>query len=492
MYKHPMNKLLTLHPRDNVALTTKRLANGTPLGGDVCAQIEIPAMHKVAITPIKSGDRIIKYGHPIGLASYDIQPGEHVHTHNCQMIPSQTHTTRETKVSATTILPVEEQATFQGFRRASGRAGTRNFIGILTTVNCSATVAHQIADQINRNGLLNDFPNVDGIVAITHGTGCGMQSSGQGFETLQRTLNGYIDHPNFGAILIVGLGCEVMQLDKLAQRLGQDDRLVRKLNIQTCGGTTAAINTGIDHIRELAKLANKEQREKVPVSELTIALQCGGSDAYSAITANPALGIATDLLVEHGGSAILSETPEIYGAEHLLLERAASDAVANNLSDLISWWRKYADMHGSTLNSNPSPGNLAGGITTILEKSLGAQAKSGTTMLNAVLHYGEQLTSKGLNFMDSPGYDPVSVTGQVASGANIILFTTGRGSAFGFKPVPSIKLATNTALFKRMREDMDLDCGAILEGTQTLKQCGERIFQKILDVASGKKHAPNY
>ncbi len=376
----------------------------------------------------------------------------------------------------------DSQSGFQGFQRDDGRAGTRNYIGVITSVNCSATVARQVVARAHSEGLLADYDNVDDVVALTHGSGCGMQSTGEGFELLKRTLQGYISHPNFAGVLVIGLGCEVMQLDRL-----DGQTMTRTLGIQEAGGTRAAIDLGLKQVSDLAAAANRCQRQWLPASKLTLALQCGGSDAYSGITANPALGMAADLLVSAGGSAILSETPEIYGAEHLLVERASSEQVARQLLDRVDWWRDYAARNGDTLDSNPSPGNLAGGISTILEKSLGAQAKSGSSPLRAVIAYAEPLTVAGLNFMDSPGFDPASVTGQVAAGANVICFTTGRGSAFGFKPVPSIKLATNSALFSRMADDMDINCGGILEDQESVAQCGERIFEHILNVASGSK-----
>ena len=479
-----MSSLVHLHTKDNVALTLEMLPEGTVAEGDITATTTILARHKIATKPIPAGAIIYKYGHPIGQASSDIAVGDHVHTHNCEMLASRDETSDTSNIAPIKAAPTDEQATFQGYKRPGGKVGTRNFIGIITTVNCSATVAKQITRKIERSGYLDNLTNVDGLVAITHGTGCGMQSSGEAFEILQRTLSGYIDHPNFGGVLVIGLGCEVMQLEKLSSE--DDQRIVKKLNIQKAGGTTKAIAEGISIVKGMAEEVNNLERSTQSASHLTIALQCGGSDAYSAISANPALGIAADTLVKNGGSAILSETPEIYGAEHLLLARAASEDVAQALKDRIKWWEDYAAMHGATLNSNPSPGNLAGGITTILEKSLGAQAKGGSTPLNAVLRYGEKRTVAGLNFMDSPGYDPVSVTGQVASGANIVLFTTGRGSAFGFKPVPSIKLATNTALFEHMPEDMDINCGGVLTKDETLEECGVRIFNEILAVASGE------
>jgi len=473
--------LLRLHDDDNVAIALLPLAAGDIADGVTLRQ-DIPAMHKVAVRPIAAGEPVTKYRQLIGVASTRIEAGDHVHSHNCAMTHSRREAVAGSRRRATAFVADSERATFDGYRREDGRAGTRNYIGLITSVNCSATVARQIAALAERNGITERFGNVDGIVAITHGTGCGMQSAGEGFELLRRTLDGYIAHPNFGGVLVIGLGCEVMQVSKLAA-----GKAVRRLGIQEAGGTRAAIDKGLALVEELAEQANRCRREPVPVSELTVALQCGGSDAYSGITANPSLGVAADILVRHGGSAILSETPEIYGAEHLLVERAASPQIAQQLLERVDWWREYAARYGDTLDSNPSPGNLAGGITTILEKSLGAQAKSGSTSLNAVIAYAEPLTEKGLNFMDSPGFDPASVTGQVAAGANVICFTTGRGSAFGFKPVPSIKLATNSALFDRMRDDMDVNCGTVAENTETVEECGARIFAEIVAVASGRR-----
>ncbi len=474
-------KVLRLHDEDNVAVALLPLANGESIEG-VTVRGEIPAMHKVAVRPIAAGEPVTKYRQLIGVASSDIAPGEHVHNHNCAMTDSRREAVPGSRRRATDFVADADRATFAGYRRDDTPAGTRNYIGLITSVNCSATAARQIAAIAERDGITERFENVDGVVAITHNTGCGMQSSGEGFELLRRTLDGYIAHPNFGGVLLIGLGCEVMQVGKLA-----GGESVRKLGIQEAGGTRAAIDKGLALVEELAARANRCEREPVPVSELTLALQCGGSDAYSGITANPSLGVAADILVRHGGSVILSETPEIYGAEHLLVERAASPEIADRLLERVDWWREYAARNGDTLDSNPSPGNLAGGITTILEKSLGAQAKSGSTSLNAVIAYAERLTEKGLNFMDSPGFDPASVTGQVAAGANVICFTTGRGSAFGFKPVPSIKLATNSALFERMQDDMDINCGTVAENRETVAECGARIFEEVVAVASGRK-----
>jgi len=475
-------KLLRLHSEDNVAVALDAIAAGEAVGPGVAAASDIPAMHKLATRAIASGERILKYGQPIGTAARAISAGEHVHDHNCMMTEARQDAVPGGRPAAQAASPAPAAAYFDGFRRQDGRVGTRNYIGVITSVNCSATVARQIAQEAERAGLIGSDTGVDGVVAITHNSGCGMDASSEGFTLLRRTLDGYIDHPNFGGVLVVGLGCEVMQ----SSSLGAGPQ-VRKLDIQDAGGTRAAIDQGLALVAELIGLAADCRRERVPAGELTLALQCGGSDGYSGITANPALGVAADLLIRQGGSAILAETPEIYGAEHLLIERARSPEVARALIERVEWWRDYAARNGSTLNSNPTPGNRAGGISTILEKSLGAQAKSGSTSLNAVIRYAERLPGKGFTFMDSPGFDPASVTGQVASGANMICFTTGRGSAFGFKPVPSIKLATNSALYARMQDDMDINCGTIADETETVAECGQRIFDQILAVASGRR-----
>ncbi|MFK7887160.1 MAG: UxaA family hydrolase [Gammaproteobacteria bacterium] len=473
--------ILRLHTDDNVAIALQSLRQGATVNGTQVIG-EVPAMHKIAVASIARGDVVMKYRQAIGAATRDIAPGEHVHSHNCAMLHKRQASVPGHRARATDFVEPDKRARFNGFRRNSGRVGTRNYIGIVTSVNCSATVAKQIVAQAERDGLAEPFDQIDGFVAITHGTGCGMQSSGDGFELLRRTLDGYIQHANFGGVLVIGLGCEVMQLGKLSDGPG-----VRKLSIQEAGGTRAAITRGLELVGELLEHAGQFRREPCPASALTLALQCGGSDAYSGITANPALGVAADILVRNGGRTILSETPEIYGAEHLLVERARSAAVAQDLLERVDWWRDYAARFGDTLDSNPSPGNLAGGITTILEKSLGAQAKSGSTNLNAVIAYAAPVTEEGFVFMDSPGFDPASVTGQVAAGANVICFTTGRGSAFGFKPVPSLKLATNTSVFERMNEDMDINCGTIVDRVESVADCGQRIFDHLIAVASGQK-----
>ena len=477
-----------LSPADNVVVARTDLPPGTELPDeDVRCGAPIPAGHKVATQPIRKGEPVLRYGQIIGFASQDIGIGDHVHVHNVEMHDFERDYAFGQGVRPIEYVPAHERATFMGYKRQNGKVGTRNFIGVLTTVNCSATVAKYIAKAITPEELAA-YPNVDGIVAHVHSTGCGMADRGEGYEALQRTLWGYARHPNFGGVLLVGLGCEVNQIDFLLEAY-QIPRgpTFRKMTMQGMGGTRATIERAADMIREMLPLVNDVRREPVPASELTVALQCGGSDAYSGITANPALGAATDILVRHGGTGILAETPEIYGAEHLLTRRAVSREVGEKLVQRIKWWEDYTARNGGEMNNNPSPGNKAGGLTTILEKSLGAAIKGGSLNLAGVYKYAEPVTAKGFTFMDSPGFDPCSVTGQVASGANLICFTTGRGSCFGFKPVPSIKLATNTAMYQRMSEDMDINCGAILDGDVTVEQMGQRVFETMLAVASGRK-----
>ena len=470
---------LRLDPADTVAIALTDLTPGAHVA-EVQLLEAVPALHKVALTAIPTGATVIRYGQPIGLATRDIAAGEHVHVHNLAVADMARDYRFGTAAREVAMVPEAERATFEGYVRADGRVGTRNFVGVVSSVNCSATVAHAVAAHFARAGL-EAWPNVDGVAAFTYSGGCSMAPSGEAFAVIQRTLAGYAASPNLGAVVMIGLGCEAMQIDRFAG--------VDRFAIQDVGGTRAAIAEGIARVEAMLPVANAARRTTVPVSTLTLGLQCGGSDALSGITANPALGAAVDLLVAHGGTAILSETTELYGAEHLLTDRAPDPAVGHKLLDRIAWWKDYTARNGETIDSNPSPGNKAGGITTILEKSLGAQAKGGTTNLNAVYEYAEPVTTRGLVIMDSPGYDPVSATGQVASGANLIAFTTGRGSAFGAKPVPSIKLSTNTPLFERMRDDMDIDCGDIVARGVSVAEKGAEIFAELLAVATGKRTA---
>jgi altronate hydrolase len=482
------NPTIRLHPDDGVVIARATLLPGTPVAQGVAATMRIPAGHKVAIRPIAAGEAVRRYGQIIGFATAPIAPGEHVHVHNCGM--GDFDKDYAWGVDARPTANFTPAATFQGIRRPDGRAATRNYIGILTSVNCSAHVASLVADAFRKNPFtghdpLADYPNVDGVVALTHKTGCGMTQN-EPLALLRRTLGGYARHVNFANVVVMGLGCEVNQIGGLMQEQKLAGRL-RAMDIQEMGGTRKTVEAGIAFVREALQDANRVHREPVPVSELTVALQCGGSDGYSGVSANPALGVASDLMVQHGGTVILSETPETYGAEHLLTRRAVSREVGEKLVALMRWWDEYTAREGAEMNANPSPGNKAGGLTTILEKSLGAMAKAGSTNLVDVVNYAEQVTKKGFVFMDTPGYDPVAATGQVAGGANLVCFTTGRGSVFGCKPAPSIKLATNTPMFTRMEEDMDVNCGTILDGDESVQQCGQRIFEMILRVASGEQ-----
>ena len=485
-----LSPVIRLHPEDDVVIARRQLVNGEQISEEnLVIRGLIPPAHKVATHPIAKGQPVRRYNQIIGIATQDIEAGQHVHVQNLAM--AEFARDYAFCVDAKPTAYAEKPATFQGIVRTDGRVATRNYIGILSSVNCSATVVHAIADHFRRDfnpAALADFPNVDGVVALTHGGGCGIDPQGPGLALLRRTLAGYANHPNFAAVLFVGLGCETNQIGGVlrAHDLKENDQL-RTLTIQDVGGTVKTVRQGIEAIKQMLPAANAVTREPVPARHLVVGLQCGGSDGYSGITANPALGAAVDLLVQHGGTAILSETPEIYGAEHLLTRRAASREIGEKLTQRLAWWEDYCARNNAELNNNPSAGNKAGGLTTILEKSLGAVAKAGTTNLMEVYEYAQPVTAQGFVFMDTPGYDPMSATGQVAGGANLICFTTGRGSAYGCQPAPSLKLATNSTLWQRQQEDMDLNCGEILDGSVTIAEVGARIFQMMLDCASGQR-----
>ncbi|MCP3714973.1 MULTISPECIES: UxaA family hydrolase [Paraburkholderia] len=481
--------LILLDRRDDVAIARGQLMPGSTLYGDHTVAGMIPPGHKVALRDIEPGEPVRRYGQIIGFASRPIRRGEHVHTQNLSM--GDFERDYAFGVDAHDTAAAAQPATFLGIRRADGRVATRNYIGILTSVNCSATVARAIADHFRRDihpEALEAFPNVDGVVALTHGEGCALAAEGEPITVLRRTLAGYARHANFYAVLIVGLGCETNQIDGLveAEQLERGARL-STMTIQQTGGTARTVAAGIEQVRALLADANRVTREPVDARHLMVGLQCGGSDGYSGISANPALGAAVDRLVTHGGTAILSETPEIYGAEHLLTRRAVSREVGEKLVARIRWWEAYCARMEANMNNNPSAGNKAGGLTTILEKSLGAVAKGGTTRLVETYEYAQPVRAQGLVFMDTPGYDPVSATGQVAGGANLICFTTGRGSAYGCAPSPSLKLGTNSALWRRQEEDIDLNCGRILDGEQSVDEAGAAIFELMLATASGQR-----
>ena len=490
MKAEAISPVILLNPTDNVGVARTAIARGTDMttdGETVTARADIPSGHKIALRGVAPGESVLKYGQVIGIATAAIAPGDHVHLHNLAM--QESHVTHHFAQDArsTPLLPENQRRTFRGYVRPDGQVGTRNFIGIVTSVNCSATVARAIADHFNRGGGLEGFDNVDGVVALTHGTGCAINMQSEGYLYLQRVLAGYARNPNFAGILFIGLGCETNQIDPIVTKFGlEEGPHLRTMTIQNLGGTRKTVQIACDIIREMLPEANAAERSTLPLTGLKVALQCGGSDGYSGISANPALGYAADLIVQHGGTAVLSETPEIYGAEHLLTRRAVTPEVAQKLMDRIEWWREYTQRNGAELNNNPSHGNKLGGLTTILEKSLGAVAKGGSMPLEAVYEYAEIIDKTGFVFMDTPGYDPVAVTGQVAGGCNVIVFTTGRGSVSGFKPAPCIKVATNSQMYEHMSDDMDINCGDIVQGTDTIEAAGKRIFEKILAVASGE------
>ncbi|GIW93261.1 MAG: dehydratase [Pirellulaceae bacterium] len=494
-----MRALIHLHPQDNVAVAARRLAAGETLTTDrgMLRVVEpVPMGHKVALVDLACDSPVVKYGQTIGFAAQPIRAGQWVHCHNVVLRDFD----RDPKPCSAVPPPPEpiRDRTFLGYRRPSGRVGTRNYIAVISNVNCSASVAKFIARRFDAEAL-KPYPAVDGVVAFTHGGGCGMPYRGTAHEMLNRTLAGIARHPNIGGYLLVGLGCEQGALGYLVEsqqlippewlRAGADrtNGPIPVLSIQDLGGTTRTVEAGVRAVARLLPQVNEARREPVPASEIVLATECGGSDGNSGISANPALGYAADKLVACGGTVILSETTEIYGAEHLLTRRAVSPEVAQKLLDRIAWWKWYTGIFGAELDNNPSVGNKEGGLTTIVEKSLGAIAKGGTTALVDVYEYAEPVRAKGFVVMDTPGYDPPSVTGMVAGGANVVVFTTGRGSCFGCKPAPSIKVATNTPMFLRMEEDMDINAGTILEGTETVAEVGERIFDEILAVASGKR-----
>ncbi|WP_372424310.1 UxaA family hydrolase [Salinarimonas chemoclinalis] len=479
-----MARIIKLSDSDNIVLAVEPLAAGETVDG-IAVRTRVPRGHKMAARPIAADEPVVKYGQIIGFARAPIDAGEWVHEHNVYVRAFDRDHLPGAGARPTIMVPEPERATFDGYLRESGKVGTRNYIATLTSVNCSASVARFIAEEIERSGVLRDFPNIDGVIALVHGTGCGIDVKGPAYDLLRRTQWGIASNPNVGGVLMVGLGCEAFQIPRWMKSYGvEESATFRTMTIQETGGTRKTVDAGVRAIVEMLPLVDRARRTPRPVSELVLALQCGGSDGYSGITANPALGAAVDLLVAQGGTAILSETPEIYGAEHLLTSRAETPEVAEKLIERIRWWEDYTARHDMEMNNNPSPGNKLGGLTTILEKSLGAAAKGGSTNLRAVYEYAELVGERGLVFMDTPGYDPVSATGQVAGGANVLCFTTGRGSAFGCKPTPSIKLASNSHVYEQMIEDMDVDCGDVLDGV-SLARKGEEIFAEILRVASG-------
>ena len=482
-----------LHPDDNICVAARNLEKGYDLkiaGTTVTLSQTIKLGHKIAVRPVAKGAKVYKYGQIIGAATESIRPGDHVHSHNLHQGDFV-----QDYASATAIPPPPtpiQGRTFLGYRRPSGKAGTRNYLAVISSVNCSATVCKYIAERFDKSKL-KDFPNIDGVIAVKHGGGCGLQYGGLQHQILARTLGGIARHANIGGYLLIGLGCEnaptgyLMESQGLLQIDGNGQRhLPPVLSMQDLGGTVKTVEAGVRLLAELLPRANDVKRVPIPASEIILGTNCGGSDGNSGVTCNPALGVASDMLVAAGGTTVLAETTEIYGAEHLLTRRAVTPAVADKLIERIKWWIWHAGLYGVELDNNPSVGNKEGGLTTIAEKSLGAVAKAGSTAMTEVYGYAEPITAKGFVVMDTPGFDPPSVTGLMAGGCNVICFTTGRGSCIGLKPTPSIKIASNTPMYQRMVDDMDINSGEILHG-QTLEAAGREIFEKILSVASGEK-----
>lgn len=487
---------VVLSPEDSVLVLTRQLSAGDSIEGDIGAvrlTEDTDAGHKIAIRAVEHHAPVYKYGQIIGYATRPIAAGDWVHNHNMHNGAVRLDYEFGTDLRYPPPLTAGEERTFMGFARPDGRVGTRNYLALVSTVNCSASATHLLLERVKT--VLPQFPNVDGVVAVTHKTGCGMALDGMEYKILQRCLAGMAGHPNVGASLIIGLGCEVNQASALVQNqqlispqslLSASPAAPPVLTIQERGGVRRTVEAGFEQALKLLKQADTAARTPQPLSKLVVGTNCGGSDGSSGITANPALGAAGDLLVRHGGTWLIAETSETYGAEHLLTRRAVSREVGEKLLRQIRWWEEYTRSHGAEIDNNPAPGNKAGGLTTIFEKSLGAVVKSGTTPLTAVYDYAEQIRHSGFCFMDTPGHDPVSVTGLVAGGCNLVAFTTGRGSCLGFKPAPVLKIATNSALYHRMPDDMDMNAGVILEGV-SVQDFGAQIFEELIAMANGRK-----
>ena len=480
--------VIRLDPADNVVVAREPVAAGTPIASEgVRALQDVPLGHKIATRAIRKGEPVLKYATVIGFAGEDIVPGTWMHSHNVLMDEVQKDYRYAQDYVPTRLLPPEERASFMGYRRADGRVGTRNYIGLFITVNCAATVARKISQYFDEERL-EDYPNVDGVVAFVHAQGCGMEATGEPMDLLRRTLGGYIRHPNTVGAVVCSLGCERNELGAFFEAQGLEaGKMLRTVTMQGVGGTRAAIEEGKRVVREMLEEANRVERVPCSAEHLTVGLQCGGSDGLSGLSANPALGRAVDILVRHGGTAILSETSELFGVEHTLTARARTPEVGRKFVERIEWWLEYSRGRNTQINGRVSPGNAAGGLANVIEKSLGGSKKGGSTGIEEVYRYAEPVTRRGLVIMDTPGYDPVSATGQIAGGATLVAFTTGRGSCFGSLPAPTIKLASNTPMYERMQGDMDINCGTIIDGTATLDEMGEAIFARFLAVASGEK-----
>ena len=499
MPQHPFDSFaLILHPSDDVAILKQPLKKGTQLffpsekgTGPIIAASDIPPAHKIALRHIPPNAPLRRYGQIIGFATSPIAPGDHVHSHNLTAGNFARDYAPCSDARPIHYHPPSHMRHFQGYLRPDARAGTRNYIAVISSVNCSATVCKYVADHFKTPDFARNYPNIDGILPITHKSGC-TTPPGEAADLLRRVLAGFAKHPNIHSYVMIGLGCEGNQISTIRSRFNLDVLPPNSppptfINIQEAGGLRKTVHAAIAAVEKLLPLANAAHRTPQPLSKLVLATNCGGSDGNSGITANPALGLASDQLLRYHATSVLAETPEIYGAEHLLTRRAISPQVADKLLSFIRWWENHAKIFGATIDNNHSPGNKAGGLTTIYEKSLGAVAKAGQSPLAAVYAYAEQITSEGLCFMDTPGYDPVSMTGLVAGGCNLAAFTTGRGSVYGCKPTPCLKIATNTPLYNHMLDDMDLNAGTILDNSESLEQVATRILESLIAIASGQK-----
>ena len=483
-----ISPFIRLNPKDNVVVARRDVPAGMEVESEgFTTRTEVPAGYKAAARDIRKGEPILKYNTCIGFAAEDTPAGTMMHSHNIVFEHVDLDYAFSRDYHPTELLPPEQRATFQGFVRPDGWVATRNYIGILVASNCAATVARKIANHFTPERLAA-YPNVSGVVPFVTGLGCGMEMTGPFMDLLRRTIMGYATNPNLGAAIVTALGCERNNIDGMFEHAGlQESETLQKLVIQDVGGTAKAVEEGIRRVEQLLPVVNACRRQTVSAEHLVLALECGGSDGFSGLSANPALGRAVDLLVKNGGTAILSETTEIFGVEHTLTRRARTPEVGQKLVDHINWWLKYNEGKDCQINGRVSPGNNKGGLANVLEKSLGGAKKGGETALNEVYDYAEKVTEHGLVFMNTPGYDPVATTGQVAGGATMVAFTTGRGSCFGGVPSPVLKLASNTPMYQRMEGDMDINCGVIIDGEKDLDEMGQLIFERILQVASGDR-----
>ena len=484
---------IIVDPNDNVAVvkraTSTDLEVVLPDGRLIRLCGAVPPGHRFAIRDIPAGEFVLQFGQPIG-TSLGIKSGEQItHAVMSNDVPIIRDLPEDLHTAAPVYIPEAQRATFMGYRRRDGRVGTRNFVLIVPTSMCASHEAMQIS-TIAEFTLYDrlKFPNVDGVVAIPHNKGCGCQD-GSTIDVMLRTLSNYADHPNVGGVILIDLGCEKTNLSQveryLLKREKAFDKPVAKIGIQEVGGTQAAIQRGLKEVEQMLPEVNLTAREECPVSELVLGVKCGGSDGFSGISANPSLGRAADWLVRSGGTVLITEVPEFCGAEHLLANRAKDVETGRAVYRLVDWYKEYASKFGAVLNNNPSPGNITGGLLNITIKSLGAIAKAGTTRVEGVVEYAETPTNRGLNLMQGPGYDQESTPGLVAAGATVVVFTTGRGTTIGNAIAPVIKLASNTPVFERMSQDLDLSAGAVIDGTETIDEVGKRVFERICEVASG-------